>query len=659
MKMDKGEIVVVGAGPAGLSAAAEAANLGCEVTLFDENRKAGGQLFKQIHKFFGSHDHKAGLRGFQIAAQLGGIAAGAGVRLNLESTVFGIFEDNIIGYASEGRAHSIAADAIVLATGAKENSIVFPGWTLPGVMSAGAAQTMVNVHRVLPGRKILMVGSGNVGLIVSYQLLQAGAEVVAVVEKKSRIGGYEVHCRKLRSYGVKILTSCTIKQALGDRSLQYAEIGKVDGTGKILPGSEMILQVDAICLAVGLSPLAELAWMAGCRCIYLPELGGYVPLHDAEMESSKKGLFVAGDISGIEEASTAMEEGRLAGISAAKRLGRATELQISKERKEIEERLSQLRHGPFGAGRYRAKQKIMAASTHKPKLDQSVGSFRKTDRQSKRLKKTKTRCWLPSQKRLSKGPVAVIECMEEIPCDPCKSICPEEAIRITGPLSNAPVFLEDRCNGCRLCVSCCPGLAIFVVDFTYSDEQAVMHFPYEFLSLPSAGAQVDAVNRHGAVIGKAKVQAVHNVAKYNKTAVVSVVVPKNIAMDVGSVRVAPEGKIPDPRPNENRQKAVGAGKSRLSTLDAESRSLIVCRCEEITDVEMKQAVEKNAASLREMKNRTRAGMGLCQARACADMSLRLLTEVTGVSPQTSAPPQVRPPVRPIELGNLAEGAEDD
>jgi len=359
--MVEAEVVVVGAGPAGLSASIEAAKRHAEVLLLDENAKPGGQLFKQIHKFFGSKDHKAGRRGFELGEELLEEAEKAGVEISLESTVFGIFENNVLGVLKGGKSRSLKAKKIILATGASENSIAFPGWTLPGVMTAGAAQTMVNLHRVLPGKRVLMVGAGNVGLIVAYQLLQAGADVITIVESKDEIGGYGVHSAKVRRAGVPIFTSHTIRAALGEREVQYAVIAEIGEDG-IINGSERVLDVDLICLAVGLSPLAELAWMAECGFIFSPALGGHVPLHDKNMETTKKGIHVAGDISGVEEASTAIEEGKLAGISVAESLGHIEEAEAIRIKQEVNRCLKSLRQGSFGDMRQKAKSKIVNAA---------------------------------------------------------------------------------------------------------------------------------------------------------------------------------------------------------------------------------------------------------------------------------------------------------
>jgi len=356
--MRRTELAIVGAGPAGLSAAVEAASAGVHVTLIDENRKPGGQLFKQIHKFFGSKEHYAGVRGFEIGMRLLEEVERLGVDVMLDSVVWGIFKEHTLGIIHDRRNILLRADKILLATGATENALAFPGWTLPGVMGAGAVQTMMNIHRVLPGRRAIMIGSGNVGLIVSYQLLQAGAQVIAVVEAAPRIGGYGVHASKLRRYGVPILTSTTIKEAGGKEEVERAVLVKLDGNWQQIPGTEEEHEVDLICLAVGLSPLAELAWMAGCRFEYIPELGGHVPIHNSNMETTVPGIYVAGDIAGVEEASTAMEEGKLAGIAIAESLGYLRSDEARDRKGEVLKRLSELRSGPFGRMRRRAKERL-------------------------------------------------------------------------------------------------------------------------------------------------------------------------------------------------------------------------------------------------------------------------------------------------------------
>ena len=163
MKMERYDLVIVGAGPAGLSAAVEAAKTGMRVIVFDENAKPGGQLFKQIHKFFGSKEHKAKIRGFKIGEELLQEASDLGVTVHLNATVVGLYDEKEITVKIEDERRHVKGDTILIATGASENMVTFRGWTKPGVIGAGAAQTMMNLHHVKPGNRILMLGSGNVG----------------------------------------------------------------------------------------------------------------------------------------------------------------------------------------------------------------------------------------------------------------------------------------------------------------------------------------------------------------------------------------------------------------------------------------------------------------------------------------------------------------
>ncbi len=361
------ELAIIGGGPAGLSAAITASELGARPLLIDENPKLGGQLAKQTHMFFGSKEHYCGVRGIDIAGILSKEVGKAEVETLLNAAVIGIYEGNLLGIYQEDRFLKLRARQIIVATGASENHLAFPNNDLPGIYGAGAVQTLVNVHGVRPGKRVLMVGSGNIGLIVSYQLVQAGVEVAAIVEALPEIGGYLVHASKVRRLGIPIYTCHTVKEADGEGGVEKAVIWQVDESWKGIPGTEKEFEVDVICLAVGLSPLAELLWQAGCDMLHVPELGGYVPIHDENMTTNLDGTYVAGDASGIEEAVTAMLEGRIAGAQAASvldpRVGDRAEKMKEQARRELEE----FRSGPFGEkprmGKERIDSQLRAART--------------------------------------------------------------------------------------------------------------------------------------------------------------------------------------------------------------------------------------------------------------------------------------------------------
>ena len=361
------DVLVVGAGPAGLCASIEAAKQGLSVLLVDENMCVGGQLIKQTHKFFGSQNEKAGTRGIVISKilkkEIDELKKSGKITLMLNSTVIGYYEGekNLHKFIVvkrkdyDGFLIEVNSKTAIFACGAMENMLLFPGNDLPGVYGAGAVQTLMNVFGVKPGKKVLMIGAGNVGLIVSYQLLQAGINVDRVVEAAPFIGGYHVHAAKLRRCGVPIYTSHSIKEVYGKDCVEGAVVVKLDKNWGPIKGSEEKVKCDTVCLAVGLTPSTRLLSQIGVKMNFVSEAGGHVAIHDSFMQTTVKGIFVAGDSSGIEEASTAMIEGKIAGVSAAVLLGSKEGINLQK--KFIEE-LIKLREGPFGEKARVAKKKI-------------------------------------------------------------------------------------------------------------------------------------------------------------------------------------------------------------------------------------------------------------------------------------------------------------
>jgi len=183
-------------------------------------------------------------------------------------------------------------------------------------------------------------------LIVSYQLLQAGIKVEAIVEALPRIGGYLVHAAKIRRLGVPIYTSHTLKEVYGTDCVEKVVISEINKNFEFIPGTEKELKVDTVCLAVGLSPLSDLLWQADCQMEYIPELCGYVALRDDNMKTTKDKIYIAGDVSGIEEASSAMLEGQIAGLNAAVSLGYKCD-NYKKQDEKLKAELKELRDNPL------------------------------------------------------------------------------------------------------------------------------------------------------------------------------------------------------------------------------------------------------------------------------------------------------------------------
>ncbi len=340
--------LIIGGGPAGLSAALAATKYDIDTVLLDDGLALGGQLTKQTHKFFGSKMERAGTRGFVIGQQMvSELEKRTNFKPYLNTTAAGFYEDGVItAVRAEKEWLKFKPDAVLVATGASERMIPFPNNDLPGVYGAGAVQTLMNLYGVLPGKRVLMIGAGNIGLIVSYQLMQAGVSVAAVIEAMDKIGGYFVHASKIRRLGIPILTRHTIVRAIGDEKVEGALISKVDENWQPIEGTEQKVDVDTICLAVGLSPTLEILFQAGADMKYVPELGGDVPLRDRFMRTSLPNVFVAGDAAGIEEASSAMLEGQIAGLSAAKFIG-AQISDFDGKIQSIENELKSLRSGPL------------------------------------------------------------------------------------------------------------------------------------------------------------------------------------------------------------------------------------------------------------------------------------------------------------------------
>ncbi|MDD5646567.1 MAG: 4Fe-4S binding protein [Candidatus Bipolaricaulis sp.] len=143
---------------------------------------------------------------------------------------------------------------------------------------------------------------------------------------------------------------------------------------------------------------------------------------------------------------------------------------------------------------------------------------------------------IPSRDRMRRGPVAVIECVQEIPCNPCEAACPRHAIHVGSPITNCPVLDPEKCTGCGLCVPHCPGLAIFVADLSGPEETAVITFPCEYLPLPAIGEVVDVVDRAGEVVGTGKVLRVVSTRTSDRTAAVTVELPREHVMNVRGMR---------------------------------------------------------------------------------------------------------------------------
>ncbi|MEM4532516.1 MAG: FAD-dependent oxidoreductase [Desulfurococcaceae archaeon] len=370
------DVLVVGAGPAGLQTSLTMADAGLNVVLVNDHYKLGGQLVKQTHKFFGDMKWYGGIRGFRIAEKLSReILSRKNISVYTRALAYGFFDNKYVGVAVLGdnpKNLIIKPRAIVLATGAAEKLLVFENNDLPGVMGAGAAQTLMNEYGVKPGERAVIIGSGNVGLIVSYQLLQAGVKVLCVAEIMPYIGGWFVHAAKLRRYGVPILTRHTISRVEGVDRVEKVFIHRVDENYKPIPGSEIEFDSDLLLLAIGLQPNYTLASQAGAVMKYVPELGGLVPIRTWFLETSVENLYVAGDACGIEEATTAFIEGEIAGLSIAIKLGYGTSRHVEKRDKLLDYLWNEYRRSPVISRSREGKLKVTVSEEEMEKIRRGV-----------------------------------------------------------------------------------------------------------------------------------------------------------------------------------------------------------------------------------------------------------------------------------------------
>ena len=517
MVIERYDMIVVGAGPAGLSAAIEAAKKGLKPIVFDENERPGGQLFKQIHKFFGSKEHKAKVRGFKIGEELLAEAEQYGVKVILNATVVGLYPEKEVTVKIGDEIKHFKGDAVLIATGASENMVNFKGWTLPGVIGAGAAQTMMNLHHIKPGKRVLMLGSGNVGLVVSFQLLQSGCEVVALADAAPRVGGYGVHAAKVARCGVPFYLSHTIVEAEGTDRVTGVVIGQVGPDWKLIPGTEKHFDVDTICVAVGLSPMSQLLKQAGCEMKDTP--GGYVPVCDEDGATSVPGVYAAGDVSGIEEASSAMIEGRMSGATIACYLGYMSEEEKEERIQELEAQLDTLRQGMFAP-----KNRGKLVEKTEEGIDISMSLLERgyvADIEIERY---------PGVTRQA-GIHPVMECTQNIPCNPCQDACPKGCITIGKNITSLPVVdATHTCIGCGMCVASCSGQAIFLVNEDVEEGYGEVTMPYEFLPLPKEGDTGVALGRDGKEVCEAVVTKVKTAKAFDHTNLLTIKVPNDMLM---------------------------------------------------------------------------------------------------------------------------------
>lgn len=353
--MQSPNVLIIGGGPAGMSAAVAAATHGLNCTIIDESFALGGQIYrKPTNPARAPAPHP---RGENLRTEVARLADRISVRNG--AAVWGIFDGLHVAVASDDRTELLQPQAIILAPGAHELVPPFPGWTLPGVMTPGAAQVLVKTMGVAPGERVLIAGTGPFLLAVACQLIDAGVHVVSVLEASPRLPWLmlplhglrtpeilaegRAYLAKLARARVPIRYGRIVVAAHGDAALSAVEHAAVDA--QWFPEKDRVEteQVDTLLVGYGFVPRVQLAQMAGCALELRPAVGGWVPLRDHNLATTVPGIFAAGDGAGVAGSLAAALEGQLAGVAAARFLGATDAATLDAARQLSERELARLR----------------------------------------------------------------------------------------------------------------------------------------------------------------------------------------------------------------------------------------------------------------------------------------------------------------------------
>ncbi len=542
------DVLIIGAGPAGLSATKILGENNLNVILIDDKDRLGGKLVLQTHKFFGSQeDVYAGKRGIEIAKILGkSIQSMSNIQVWLNSICLAIFSDEFVGILKDNIEYIlIQPKYLLIATGAREKMLVFPGNTLPGVYGAGAFQTLVNRDLVKAADRVFIIGGGNVGLIAGYHAIQAGIEVIGLIETMPQCGGYKVHEDKLRRLGVPIYTNHTIISANGENKVESITIGQIDKNRKIIAGTGKNFLCDTILIAVGLNPVDEF----------------YQKAHEFGLK-----VWVAGDAQEIAEASTAIFTGRIEALKIVQEKGI-----------------------PFPEKMHELQRFAELMKAKPPPPVKRNFQFKE------------------------KGIYPVFYCTQEIPCNPCTSVCDQEQIKTVDDLiTKLPYFKGEKdCIGCGKCLAVCPGLAVVLHDYRKNKDSPLVTFPLELTDAKLEKSQKIIVVSNEKELGEFKIHKSRILKEFPKTQLITVKLPLDIAKKAVAIKLI---RTSYSKPIENYQKSFN------------EYNTIVCRCERVSVGEIRKWIQSGVKDFNELKALTKAGMGSCGAKTCTSLIYQIFRE---------------------------------
>ena len=342
------DLVVIGGGPAGIAAAATAAKHGLSVALIDERPTLGGQIYKRVGPGFKVKSAKEVGKDYFLGEELIAELDNSNVKLFLETLVATIEESSVVIARNGQHAEKLTYKKLLISPGAYDRPVAFPGWTLPGVITAGAAQSLVKTQRVLPGSRIFFAGSGPLALAFPAQLSGYGANIVGIIEAAPRPGifkalrillavignldlmrdaaKYQFH---LISNRIPMTYRRIIVSANGKDRVESVTHARVDKDWRVIPGTEKTVEVDALCVGYGFFPSVELFRLLGCELAYEESRGGAVVKLDNWGATSVANVFGAGDGTGISGSYVAIARGRLAALKIAAELGKISETSLT------------------------------------------------------------------------------------------------------------------------------------------------------------------------------------------------------------------------------------------------------------------------------------------------------------------------------------------
>lgn len=313
------DVIVIGGGPAGLAAACAAKSNGAEsVLVLEREKKTGGILNQCIHDGFGLVRYHEMLTGPEYAARAESEAQASGVTVLTDTMVVNIAPDRTVTAVNRDGLHVWQARSLVLSTGCRERTrgaISIPGTRPAGVLTAGVVQNLVNTKNVMVGNRVVILGSGDIGLIMARRLTLEGAKVLAVLELLSESGGLQRNISQcLNDFGIPLYTRHTVSKIIGNRKLTGIEVSEVDERGQIIPGTEKTMECDTLVLSVGLIPENELAENAGVKL----DIKSNGTITDQFLQTSVPGVFSCGNSHGVMDlVDFVSEQGAAAGKNAA------------------------------------------------------------------------------------------------------------------------------------------------------------------------------------------------------------------------------------------------------------------------------------------------------------------------------------------------------